>query len=148
MLIKVLSTHTPLPFTYNVKNTVQLMDDLLKISQEHLMKFVSFHVSNTYTNIPTGELIVILSDSCNKNNVDEMTKKEIIKITQTLINQNYFQFQDTIYLQKEGLAMGAPTSSLPSEFYLQNMENTTIPELLKNTSKVTSDMLTTSSWYT
>jgi len=28
MLVKVLSSHTPLPFTYNVKNTVQLMDDL------------------------------------------------------------------------------------------------------------------------
>ena len=59
------------------------------------------------------------------------------------------QFQDTIYLQQEGLAMGAPTSSLLSEFYLQHMENTTMPELLKNTtSKCTLDMLTTSSWYT
>jgi len=60
-----------------------------------------------------------------------MTKKEIIKITQTLIKQNYFQFQDTIYLQQEGLAMGAPTSLLLSEFFLQHMKNTTIPELLK-----------------
>ena len=54
-----------------------------------------------------------------------------MKITQTIISQNYFQFQDTIYLQKEGLAMGAPTSSILSEIYLQHMENTTIPELLE-----------------
>jgi len=53
-----------------------------------------------------------------------------MKITQTIINQNYFQFQDTIYLQKEGLAMGAPTPSILSEIYLQHMESTTIPELL------------------
>jgi hypothetical protein len=54
-----------------------------------------------------------------------------MKITQTSINQNYFQFQDTIYLLKEGLAMGTPTSSLLSEIYLQHMEKTTIPELLE-----------------
>jgi len=70
MLVKVLSSHTPLPFTYNVKNTVQLMDDLLKIPQGHLMKFASFDISNMYSNIPTGELIAIVSDSCIKNNVD------------------------------------------------------------------------------
>ena len=54
-----------------------------------------------------------------------------MKITQTIISQNYFQFQDTIYLQKEGLAMGAPTSSILSEIYVQHMENTTIPKLLE-----------------
>jgi len=95
------------------------------------MKFASFDISNMYSNIPTGELIAILSDSCITNNVDDMTKKEIMKITQTIISQNYFQFQDTIYLQKEGLAMGASTSSILSEIYLQHMENTTVPELLE-----------------
>jgi len=46
------------------------MDDLLKIPQGHLMKFASFDISNMYSNIPTGELIAILSDSCIKNSVD------------------------------------------------------------------------------
>ena len=61
MLVKVLSSHTPVPFTYNVKNTVQLMDDLLKIPQGHLMKFASIDISSTYSNIPTGEEINILN---------------------------------------------------------------------------------------
>jgi len=72
-----------------------------------------------------------LNDLCIKNNVDDKIKKEILKITQTIINQNNFQFQDNIYLQKEGLAMGAPTSSILSEIYLQHMEGTTIPKLLR-----------------
>jgi len=102
------------------------MDDLLRIPQAHQMKFASFDISNMYSNIPTRELTTILNDLCIKNNVDDKTKKEILKITQTIINQTYFQFQDNIYLQKEGLAMAAPTSSVLSEIYLQHMEGTTI----------------------
>jgi len=44
------------------------MDELLKIAQGYLMKFASFDISNMYSNIPTGELIAILSDSFIKNN--------------------------------------------------------------------------------
>jgi hypothetical protein len=41
-----------------------------------------------------------------------------MKISQIVIKQNYFQFQDTLYIQKEGLDIGAPTSSIFSEIYL------------------------------
>jgi len=34
------------------------------------------------------------------------------------------------YVQSEGLALGAPTSSIFSEFYLQHLENTKIYALL------------------
>jgi hypothetical protein len=47
-----------------------------------------------------------------------------IKLSQILIEQNYFHFHDTIYIQNEGLAMGAPTSTTFSEIYLQYIENT------------------------
>jgi hypothetical protein len=57
-------------------------------------------------------------------------KTEIIKISQILIEQNYFQLQDKLYIQKEGLAIGTPTSSLFSEIYLQQMENTKIVDIL------------------
>ena len=36
---------------------------------------------------------------------------------------NYFRFQDTLYLQEEGLAMGTPTLSIFFEIYLQHDEN-------------------------
>jgi hypothetical protein len=53
-----------------------------------------------------------------------------MKISQILIKQNYFQFQDTLYIQKEGLAMGAPTSSIFSEIYLQHIKNTKVVDIL------------------
>ena len=36
---------------------------------------------------------------CNQNDIKEQLKYEIMKISQTLIKQNYFQFQDTLYIQ-------------------------------------------------
>jgi len=109
------------------------MDDLIEIPQGQYTNFASFDISSMYSNIPTGELMTILNELCNANDVVDKTTQEILRITQTLVNQNYFQFQGTIYVQNEGLAMGAPTSSILSEVYLQHMENTAIHELLKNT---------------
>ena len=56
-------------------------------------------------------------------------KYEIRKIFQIIIKQNYFQFQSTLYIQEGGLAMGAPTSSIFSEIYLQYIENTIISDI-------------------
>ena len=59
-------------------------------------------------------------------------KQSIIKLSKTLIDQNYFQILDETYVQTEGLAMGAPTSSIFSELYLQFLENSTIYNILLN----------------
>jgi len=130
MLVRKLTSYIPLPFAYNIKNTVQLMNDLIEIPHEQNMKFASFDISSMYLNIPTMELMVILRKLCEVNSVDDKTTQEITRIAQTLVEQNYFQFQDSIYVQNEGLDMGAPTSSIQSEVYLQYVENTTIYELL------------------
>jgi len=130
-LTKLLTSHIPFPYMYNVKNTTQLMKDLTEIPQGHCMKFASFDINNMYSNIPTSELTTILYEMCKKNDVDDKTRRDIMSIAQTVINLNYFQFQDTTYIQNEGLAMRAPTSSILSEVYLQHLENTTIPQLLE-----------------
>jgi hypothetical protein len=74
--------------------------------------------------------MTILENICENNSVDRETARDIMKIAQVLIKQNYFQYQDTTYVQTEGLAMGAPTSSVFSEIFLQWLENTKIVDLL------------------
>jgi len=65
-----------------------------------------------YTNIPTHELLSIIDTACNNNLVEERLKRDIINLSKTIIDQNYFQFEDLTYKQNEGLDMGAPTSSI------------------------------------
>ena len=100
------------------------MNDFLEIPYDQNLKFVSFDITNMYSNIPTNELIKIIYLMCNQHDTKEELKHKIMKISQILIKQNYFQFQDTLYIREEGLAMGATTSSIFSEIYLQHTENT------------------------
>jgi hypothetical protein len=41
----------------------------------------------------------------------------------TIIKQNYFQYEDRIFQPKKGIAMGSPISGFIAEIYLQQLEN-------------------------
>ena len=53
-----------------------------------------------------------------------------MKFSTILTKQNYFQYRYLQYIQEDGLAMGAPASSIFSEIYLQYLENTKIFDIL------------------
>jgi hypothetical protein len=86
-----------------------------------------------YTNIPKiGIRHIINSVLENNKEINRNIQKETIHILKTVIEQNYFQFNQEYYKQTDGLAMGAPTSSLLAETYIQHMEHTQIfPILIK-----------------
>jgi hypothetical protein len=86
-----------------------------------------------YTNIPKVEIINIVNNIIhNIQGIETNLQKEIIHILETIMEQNYFHFNQEYYKQIDGLAMGAPTSSILAEIYVQNMERTKIyPILIK-----------------
>jgi hypothetical protein len=47
------------------------------------------------------------------------------------MEQNYFQFYQKYYKQTEGLAMGAPTSEVLAEIFIQHMEHKHLYLILK-----------------
>jgi hypothetical protein len=49
--------------------------------------------------------------------------KEIGDITNTIVSQNYFQFNKEYYKQKEGPTVEAPTSTILDEIFLQLLEH-------------------------
>jgi len=59
-----------------------------------------------------------MSIPCARDGLEDALVREILTVTKLIITQNYFCFQDKTYLQENGLAMGAPTSSILSEIYL------------------------------
>jgi len=83
-----------------------------------------------YTNIPIAELLNIIESLCEIHLNHDKLREEIIQITKLITRQNHFQFLNQLYRQDNGLAMGAPTSSIFSEIFLQHMENTTIYKIL------------------
>jgi len=83
------------------------------------LKFVSFDITNMYSNIPITELIKIIKIMCKQNVLNIEIKTVIIKMCNILTKQNYFQYKDLQYTQEDSLAMGTPTSSVFSKIYLQ-----------------------------
>ena len=107
----------PLPFSFNVRSSARLINDLKEITFEKDMKFASFDTSNMYTNIQTNELSAISEVLHSHNNIDKAILSELNQLCNTVLAQNYFQFNNSYYVQKTGLAMGAPTSSIFSAIY-------------------------------
>jgi len=78
------------------------------------------------------ELENIILTLCKQQGLVDTLTREILAVTKTILMQNYFSFKGKTYLQKKGLAMGAPTSSIVSEIYLQHLENTKVFNILRN----------------
>jgi coproporphyrinogen III oxidase-like Fe-S oxidoreductase len=72
-----------------------------------------------YTNIPTSTVVKIIRDTLTKEENPPATIQEINTVIKIILEQNYFQHNNQYYKQKEGLAMGAPSSSILSEIYLR-----------------------------
>ena len=105
----------PLPFTFNVKNTRHLIQELKQTPLTPTSRFASLDISNIYSNVPTKESRIILEDLLSHNTVDPQTIKEVLQWYDTITQQNYFTNNGNIILQKDGLAIGAPSSGIISE---------------------------------
>jgi len=60
----------PLPFTFNVKNTRHLIQELKQTPLTPTSRFASLDISNMYSNVPTKESRLILEDLLSHNTVD------------------------------------------------------------------------------
>jgi hypothetical protein len=83
-----------------------------------------------YPNIPTLDLTNIITEMASLNNFPLEVTNEIITLIELITKQNYFEMNSEFYIQSEGLAMGAPSSAILSEAYLQYIEHIHIIGLL------------------
>jgi len=85
-----------------------------------------------YANIPIKETKHILNSILTHNLVDQQTSTELLNWYEIITQQNYFTNDGEVYIQEDGLAMGAPSSSIISEIFLQNIEQSHLPAIAKN----------------
>jgi retron-type reverse transcriptase len=56
--------------------------------------------------------------------------KQIITLLETILQQNYFSFENNLYQPEKGISMGSPISNTIAEIFLQLLENTYLKQLL------------------
>jgi hypothetical protein len=115
---------------FNPKNSTTLMQELTQIKIDENARLCSFNIENMYTNIPTKDVRNTVNELLNRNNVKETENEEILDLLNVILEQNYIQINKIYYLQNEGLGMGALTSAMLSEVYIQNLEHTSIADIL------------------
>jgi hypothetical protein len=75
-------------------------------------KLASLDISKLYSKIPTDDTKTVLANALKHSRTDPQTQQELLL------------WYDIIITQKDSLAMGAPSSGLIADFFLQHTENT------------------------
>jgi hypothetical protein len=97
---------------------------LKEITLNSNSRLASLDITNMYTSIPIRETKIILDKVLKNNLVNPNEAREILSWYDVITLQTYFLFNNTVYTQTDGLAMGAPSSIIISEIFLQYIEST------------------------
>ena len=119
----------PLPNTHNLENIRDLIRKLEDTPILPQFALASLDITNLYTNVPIKENREIIGNTLKKNQTNPPAEQELLNWYDTITKQNYFSNKDKILIQQDGLAMGAPTSGIIAEFFLQNLEDTHLTHL-------------------
>ena len=100
--------HSQFSPKHSVKNSLDLIDKLKPLTLPQNGILVSFDVSSLFINVPVHQTLRIATKLLSNNNTHPSIRYEIEQALSICSSQNYFQFNDIIYQQVNGLAMGSP----------------------------------------
>ena len=94
-------------------------------------KMISFDVKNLFRNVPLNETIgIILTKVYEENKINTKIPKSILKELLYLCTKHaYFKFNNEIYIQCDGVAMGSPLGPLLANIFMMSLEDNTLPKL-------------------
>jgi hypothetical protein len=130
-LINTFKQYTDLPDSYNINSTTHLISTLQNSSIDQNTRQNMFIWPNRYVHEYTYK-------NHHKSHIWNLRKTRNAsrnhtgdnKLTNLILDLNYLKYNDQYYKQQESLAMGAPTSAILSELYLQYLEHNEIYNIL------------------
>ena len=96
----------------------------------------SFDVTSVFTNIPVGETIEIICNQISANRVvfEGLDRSQFIKLLSLAVRNCHFTFNNRVYQQIDGVAMGSPLGPLFANIFMSFNEKTWLhnyPSLFK-----------------
>jgi hypothetical protein len=71
-----------------------------------------------YVNLPITGIMQTASYWLNKHNHNKQLNEQALNTINTIVKQNYFQYENKIFQPEKGIAMRSPISSMIAEIYL------------------------------
>ena len=117
-----------LPLTSNdftVRSTFEFCEEINRFTHPRLLTMASFDVESLFTNVPLYETIDIVINLLFKdcNYIQNFDRKQFKQLLLLGCTDNIFLFNDTLYLQKEGVAMGGCLSPILANIFMSYHEN-------------------------
>ena len=93
---------------YTIKDSFGFVDEISNIKIDQCV-MASFVVESLFTNIPLDETITIISDSLfdNVEKFMDFPKPDFIKLLNFAVKDSPFFFNNNLYIQSDGMAMGS-----------------------------------------
>nr|CAH8838839.1 unnamed protein product [Trichobilharzia regenti] len=114
---------------YSLKDTIQFAKQLenLNISNKFI---VSFDVSSLFTKIPLEETIQIM---CQHAELLPLSKNEPKELLLICTKDVHLQFNNTLYRQIDGVAMGSPLGLILAEIFMGSIKQTRLKSSISQT---------------
>ena len=110
-------------FHNTVSNSTQLANKIKNIDIPENAILISLDVTNLFTNIPINEAIQIIKNKLFDSSLSDNESTELVNVLNVCLKQNFFMFNDKVYCQDDGLAMGSPLSPLLADAFMDMFEN-------------------------
>ena len=110
--------------SYSIKNSFDFSKFISKQNPNSYL--VSFDVESLFTNIPVVDTINIITDQlfpAHDSVYCGFTKTEFTTLLNLAVNDNHFVFNNEIYKQVEGMAMGSPLGPTFANIFMSFLEN-------------------------
>jgi hypothetical protein len=128
-LAKKLHEYLNLDYLFNVKNSITLAEDLSKLTTNENHRMINYDIKDLYVNIPIADTLTITKSMLNKHNDSQITR-QLLRLLDVILHQNYLAFQNQIYKPEKGVSMGSPISNIVAEIFLQHFETILMKQLL------------------
>ena len=111
------------PSGYYVKNSLQFIETARNVNIPNDFIQASIDIDNMYNSIPISKAEESIENWLkNINTLDDLRVSEYMRLVNLCFSKNYVQFDDKVYQQTEGLAMGNPLSAFAANCFMAEFE--------------------------
>ena len=109
-----------------IKNSAHFVEKIKDLRVEEDEVLVSYDVTALYPSVPQDEALDIIYETLSQDEdlkgKTTMTAENVITLLKICVSQTYFVFNKKLYVQVDGLAIGASTSGPAAELFMERLE--------------------------
>nr|XP_027223798.1 uncharacterized protein LOC113815979 [Penaeus vannamei] len=95
---------------YTTANTLDFVEEIKQLNIEDSTVMASFDVESLFTNVPLSETTQIITDTISDESISQfgLNKKQFNSFLNVATRDSVFTFDNKLYTQIDGVAMGSP----------------------------------------